>query len=126
MVHHTEAVRNQSTTKTDILHDFGRLYIARDLGGDCWQLGISDGGKTIREVTVDRRDIDAGKAEFLAEVGKARERFGLTREVERRDARLRVKGKLIVLRAVLAARANIVGQGAAFSQGRQLVVGVKD
>jgi hypothetical protein len=70
----------QSTTKSDILHDSDRLYIAMDLGRDSWQLAISDGGKTIREVKVDRRDSDAGKAEFLTEVGKAREKFGLDSE----------------------------------------------
>ncbi len=56
------------------------LYIAMDLGRDSWQLAISDGGKTIREVKVVRKDVEAGKAEFLTEVAKARVKFGLDDE----------------------------------------------
>ena len=67
----------RSTTGTDIVHSSRALYIAMDLGRDSWQLAISDGGKTIREVKVSRKDVEVGKAEFLAEIGKARMKFSL-------------------------------------------------
>ena len=69
-----------NTTRTDIVHSSRALYIAMDLGRDSWQLAISDGGKTIREVKVSRKDVEGGKAEFLTEVAKARVKFGLDDE----------------------------------------------
>ena len=67
----------QSTTRTDIVHSSRALYIAMDLGRDSWQLAISDGGKTIREVKVVRKDVDVAKTEFMTEVAKARVKFSL-------------------------------------------------
>ena len=66
-----------NTTRTDIVLSSRALYIAMDFGRDSWQLAISDGGKTIREVKVVRKDVEAAKAEFLTEVAKARVKFGL-------------------------------------------------
>ena len=67
----------QSTTRTDIVHSSRALYIAMDLGRDSWQLAISDGGKTIREVKVVRKDVDVAKTEFMTEVATARVKFSL-------------------------------------------------
>jgi len=67
----------QATTSRDSSPTGTTLYIALDMGRDSWQLAISDGGKTCRDSKVDRKDLAAGKAALLAEIAKARHRFGL-------------------------------------------------
>lgn len=49
----------QCTTRADIMHSSHALYIAMDLWRACGQLAISAGGKTIREVKVSRKDVEA-------------------------------------------------------------------
>ena len=67
----------QTTTAPQSSFTGPALYIALDMGRDSWQLAASDGGRSKREISVRRTDLDAGKAELLAEIGKARKRFGL-------------------------------------------------
>jgi transposase len=72
-----ETAVTQTTTAVNFTPACARLYIALDMGRDAWHLAASDGTKTRREVKIDRTDLQAGKAELLAEVGRARARFAL-------------------------------------------------
>ena len=59
-------------------HPGAALYFAMDLGRDAWHLAMSDGGKPRRGAKVDRADVELGKAQLLAEIARARTRFGLS------------------------------------------------
>jgi len=52
----------QTTTAAQSSFTGTALYIALDMGRDSWQFAASDGGKSKREATVGRTDLDAGKA----------------------------------------------------------------
>lgn len=71
----------QTTTNRDITPVSGTLYIGMDLGCDSWQLALGDGQKH-RMVAVDRKDLERGKADFLAEIAKGKQRFDLDPDAE--------------------------------------------
>lgn len=66
----------QTTTGFDITPDSRPLYIGIDLSRDSWQIALGD-GKRLRQVAVDKRDLDAGKTALVAEMDKAKQQFAL-------------------------------------------------
>ena len=70
-------IKEKAMSQQMTAHPNAALYFAMDLGRDAWHLALSDGGKNCRETKVDRADVDVGKSELLAEIARARTRFGL-------------------------------------------------
>lgn len=72
----------QTTTSPESSRSGRCLYMALDMGRDSWQLALSDGGTIRRDAKVDRTDVQAGKRDLLAEIAKARQRFGLADDAQ--------------------------------------------
>lgn len=71
----------QTTTAADSSLTGTALYIGLDLSRDSWQVALGD-GKKLRQVAVDRRDLDSGKSALLAEISKAKQHFALAPEAQ--------------------------------------------